>query len=234
MTHCPAGGAEVEMAELYVKPGNKERGWNDPPQFSYGLQTQTGGPKRTPLTKRVAAPQDGSPRAPTSETSGPPPVDHPPPSSKASRPPPMGTCPATGVEPPNSPAIESEALIEDVLRPLEEALEDCRAHTKKQVCDDISRRLALFQEQWAGGKLSVPVKKRMAILVQELSHHQWDAADDIHRSLMVDHVTEVSQWMVGVKRLIAEKRNLSSEEAKEEKSTVAPENQTIPGFQQSS
>ncbi|XP_007649171.1 steroid receptor RNA activator 1 isoform X2 [Cricetulus griseus] len=132
MTRCPAGGAEVEMAELYVKPGNKERGWNDPPQFSYGLQTQTGGPKRTPLTKRVAAPQDGSPRAPTSETSGPPSVGHPPPSSKASRPPPMGTCPATGVEPPSSPVPESEALMEDVLRPLEQALEDCRGHTKKQ------------------------------------------------------------------------------------------------------
>ncbi|EGW09247.1 steroid receptor RNA activator 1 isoform X1 [Cricetulus griseus] len=230
MTRCPAGGAEVEMAELYVKPGNKERGWNDPPQFSYGLQTQTGGPKRTPLTKRVAAPQDGSPRAPTSETSGPPSVGHPPPSSKASRPPPMGTCPATGVEPPSSPVPESEALMEDVLRPLEQALEDCRGHTKKQVYDDISRRLALLQEQWAGGKLSIPVKKRMALLVQELLHHHWDAADDIHRSLMVDHVTEVSQWMVGVKRLIAEKRSLSSEEAKEEKSTVTPENQTVLGF----
>lgn len=67
----------------------------------------------------------------------------------------------------------------------------------------------------------------------ELLHHQWDTADDIHRSLMVDHVTEVSQWMVGVKRLIAEKRSLSSEENKEEKSTVVPENQTIPGFQPS-
>lgn len=28
---------------------------------------------------------------------------------------------------------------------------------------------------------------------------------------MVDHVAEVSQWMVGVKRLIAETRNLSPE-----------------------
>lgn len=28
---------------------------------------------------------------------------------------------------------------------------------------------------------------------------------------MVDHVTEVSQWMVGVKRLIAETRNLKPE-----------------------
>uniref|UniRef100_A0A8C2UXH4 Steroid receptor RNA activator 1 n=1 Tax=Chinchilla lanigera TaxID=34839 RepID=A0A8C2UXH4_CHILA len=230
VTRCRAGGAEVEMAELYVKPGNKERGWNDPPQFSYGLQTQTGGPKRTPLTKRIAAPQDGSPR---SETSGPPPMGPPPPSSKALRLPPVGSCPASNVEPMGFPVTESEALIEDVLRPLEQALEDCHGHTRKQVCDDISRRLALLQEQWAGGKLSTPVKKRMALLVQELSSHRWDAADDIHRSLMVDHVTEVSQWMVGVKRLIAEKRSLSSEEeTNEEKSEVAAENQTIPGFQE--
>ncbi|KAM5301358.1 steroid receptor RNA activator 1 [Glossophaga mutica] len=220
------------MAELYVKPGNKERGWNDPPQFSYGLQTQAGGPKRSPLTKRVAAPQDGSPRVPTSETSpGPTSMGLPPPSSKSSRPPAMGTCPAPTVEPTDLPVTECETLLEDVLRPLEQALDDCHGHTKKQVCDDISRRLALLQEQWVGGKLSTPVKRRMALLVQELSNHRWDAADDIHRSLMVDHVTEVSQWMVGVKRLIAEKRSLSSEEmASEEKSTATTEeNQTTPG-----
>ncbi|XP_048187334.1 steroid receptor RNA activator 1 isoform X3 [Perognathus longimembris pacificus] len=121
------------MAELYVKPGNKERGWNDPPQFSYGLQTQAGGPKRTPLTKRVAAPQDGLPRVPTSEMSpGPPPIGPPPPSNKAPIPPPVGSCPASSVEPPSFPVVESEALMEDVLRPLEQALEDCRGHTKKQ------------------------------------------------------------------------------------------------------
>ncbi|XP_057589414.1 steroid receptor RNA activator 1 [Hippopotamus amphibius kiboko] len=221
------------MAELYVKPGNKERGWNDPPQFSYGLQTQAGGPKRAPLTKRVAAPQDGSPRVPTSETSpGAPPVGPPPLSSKAARPPVVGSCLPSSMESTNFPVVECEILLEDVLRPLEQALEDCRGHTKKQVCDDISRRLALLQEQWAGGKLSMPVKKRMALLVQELSSHQWDAADDIHRSLMVDHVTEVSQWMVGVKRLIAEKRSLSSEEeANEEKPiATAEQNQAVPGI----
>ncbi|XP_016021805.2 steroid receptor RNA activator 1 [Rousettus aegyptiacus] len=222
------------MAELYVKPGNKERGWNDPPQFSYGLQTQAGGPKRTPLTKRVAAPQDGAPRVPTSETSGVTPVGLPPPSSKASRPPPVGSCAASCVEPTDVPVTECETLLEDVLQPLEQALEDCQGHTEKQVFDDISRRLGLLREQWAGGKLSTPVKKRMALLVQELSNHRWDAADDIHRSLMVDHVTEVSQWMVGVKRLIAEKRSLSSEEeANGQKSTAtAEENQTVPGVRQ--
>ncbi len=28
-------------------------------------------------------------------------------------------------------------------------------------------------------------------------------ADEIHVALMVDHVSEVSRWMVGIKRLIA-------------------------------
>nr|XP_014126437.1 steroid receptor RNA activator 1 [Zonotrichia albicollis] len=50
----------------------------------------------------------------------------------------------------------------------------------------------------------------MNLLVQELQQQHWDAADEIHRSLMVDHVNEVSQWMVGVKRLIAETRDLPS------------------------
>lgn len=45
----------------------------------------------------------------------------------------------------------------------------------------------------------------------ELQLAHWEAADEIHRSLMVDHVTEVSQWMVGIKRLIAETRKLSPE-----------------------
>lgn len=44
-----------------------------------------------------------------------------------------------------------------------------------------------------------------------MSNKNWDKADEIHRALMVDYVNEVSQWMVGVKRLIAETRNLSPE-----------------------
>uniref|UniRef100_A0AAZ3S500 Uncharacterized protein n=1 Tax=Oncorhynchus tshawytscha TaxID=74940 RepID=A0AAZ3S500_ONCTS len=48
----------MEAEDLYIKPGNQERGWNDPPQFSYGLQTAAqGAPKRTPLNKRVPPPQ---------------------------------------------------------------------------------------------------------------------------------------------------------------------------------
>lgn len=49
-------------------------------------------------------------------------------------------------------------------------------------------------------------------VLAELQQQHWDAADEIHRSLMVDHVNEVSQWMVGVKRLIAETRDLPTKE----------------------
>ncbi|NXE28118.1 SRA1 protein, partial [Ardeotis kori] len=83
---------------------------------------------------------------------------------------------------------------------------------QKQVCDDIGRRLTVLGEAWAQGKLSAPVRKRMSLLVQELQQQHWDAADEIHRSLMVDHVNEVSQWLVGVKRLIAETRSLPAAE----------------------
>ncbi|XP_078450868.1 uncharacterized protein LOC144719022 isoform X2 [Lampetra planeri] len=50
-----AGGSET-MSEHFVKPGNLDRGWNDPPVFSFCTQnaTRRGG---TPLTKRVPPPQ---------------------------------------------------------------------------------------------------------------------------------------------------------------------------------
>ncbi|NXE09640.1 SRA1 protein, partial [Lophotis ruficrista] len=99
-----------------------------------------------------------------------------------------------------------------VLVPLREALDACRPTVRKQVCDDIGRRLTVLGEAWAQGKLSAPVRKRMSLLVQELQRQHWDTADEIHRSLMVDHVNEVSQWLVGVKRLIAETRSLPTTE----------------------
>ncbi|XP_023791924.1 steroid receptor RNA activator 1 [Cyanistes caeruleus] len=99
-----------------------------------------------------------------------------------------------------------------VLAPLRAALDACRATVQKQVCNDIGRRLTVLEDAWAQGKLSAPVRKRMSLLVQELQQQHWDAADEIHRSLMVDHVNEVSQWMVGVKRLIAETRQLPTGE----------------------
>ncbi|XP_023255430.1 steroid receptor RNA activator 1-like [Seriola lalandi dorsalis] len=136
------------MEDMYIKPGNQERGWNDPPQFSYGLQ-MAHGPQRNPLNKRAAPPASGK-----------------------------------------KPQLQT---------------------VKDQVCNDVAKRLRFLEDSWRSGRLSLPVRRRMDTLAQELQLGHWDAADEIHRSLMVDHVTEVSQWMVGVKRLIAETRMLSPE-----------------------
>ncbi|XP_010009099.1 PREDICTED: steroid receptor RNA activator 1, partial [Nestor notabilis] len=55
---------------------------------------------------------------------------------------------------------------DSVLAPLREALAACRPTVQKQVCDDIGRRLTVLGDAWAQGKLSVPGRKRMSLLVQ--------------------------------------------------------------------
>ncbi|KAG9490928.1 steroid receptor RNA activator 1 isoform X2 [Eleutherodactylus coqui] len=205
------------MADLYVKPGNQERGWNDPPQLSYGLQTAGGG-KRTPLNKRVPAPLQGSPTVPPAQSlpSSTPPMMPPPLPISNTGPPPLGQA-RSPLTIDNSKQCSREAQdevpvdVEDILAPLNQTLEACKDSIKTQVFTEIGRRLAVFKEMWSGGKLSTSVQKRMSLLVKELQNKNWDSADEIHRSLMVDHVNEVSQWMVGVKRLIAEARNLPQE-----------------------
>lgn len=203
------------MEDLYVKPGNQERGWNDPPQFSYGLQMARG-PQRNPLNKRATGP--GAP--PTATPSSNPMA---PPMCGVAPPPLTGRAPPEGVAtPPTGPmrsqrdadGSQSEPDVEAVMSVLNRALQACRSSVKAQVCNDVAKRLRLLEDSWRTGKLSLPVTRRMDTLSQELQTGNWDAADELHRSLMVDHVTEVSQWMVGVKRLIAETRNLSPEHLK--------------------
>ncbi|NXD76365.1 SRA1 protein, partial [Halcyon senegalensis] len=153
-----------------------------------------------------APPDPGS--APAASAASPP---------RALGPPPLGpVSPAPRAESgrPSAAAGPEECSVpaDTVLAPLREALAACRPTVQKQVCDDIGRRLTVLEDAWVQGKLSAPVRKRMSLLVQELQQQHWDTADEIHRSLMVDHVNEVSQWLVGVKRLIAETRSLPAAE----------------------
>ncbi|XP_041657538.1 steroid receptor RNA activator 1 isoform X2 [Cheilinus undulatus] len=208
------------MEDMYIKPGNQERGWNDPPQFSYGLQ-KARGPNKNLLNKRAApppaagsgpppmTPPSSGPLAPPPIGQAPPPLNPagPPPSCVAMPPPPSG--PVRCQTEADSSQSESEPDLEAVMSVLSGALAACRETVKVQVCNDVAKRLRLLEDSWRSGRLSLPVKRRMDCLSKELHSARWDSADDIHRSLMVDHVTEVSQWMVGVKRLIAETRNLT-------------------------
>uniref|UniRef100_A0A8C2HXG9 Steroid receptor RNA activator 1 n=1 Tax=Cyprinus carpio TaxID=7962 RepID=A0A8C2HXG9_CYPCA len=201
------------MSDRFVKPGNQEHGWNDPPQFSYGLQKDSGGLKRNLLNKRVHAPQftdSGSDmQSPAVAKLTPPRGMNPPPMDSSTQP---SVCPKTPSDGKIVVELQTEPSIEDVQEPLYGALNVCRHTVKKQICDDVERRLKLFEDMWRSGKLSPLVKHRMHRLSQDLKSKKWDAADEIHRGLMVDHVAEVSQWMVGVKRLIAEARSLNPEQ----------------------
>uniref|UniRef100_A0A8C6NMI2 Steroid receptor RNA activator 1 n=1 Tax=Nothobranchius furzeri TaxID=105023 RepID=A0A8C6NMI2_NOTFU len=174
--------------------GNQERGWNDPPQFSYSLQV-THGPQRKLLNKR--------PSPATASALIFLPLARPPADGVATPPPHAG--PMKGQR--GASSSQSEPELETVTLVLNKALDACRRAVKDQVCNDVAKRLRLLEESWRTDKLSLPVRRRMVLLA---SAGRWDSADDLHRSLMVDHVTEVSQWMVGVKRLIAETRQLKS------------------------
>lgn len=90
------GGCSVSsgLTAPFTAAGNQERGWNDPPQFSYGLQAQAGGSRRTPLTRRAPAPPAG---APPGQPRGAPPAPHP------ARPPPAAPGRALGAAPCRDP-----------------------------------------------------------------------------------------------------------------------------------
>ncbi|XP_029303149.1 steroid receptor RNA activator 1 [Cottoperca gobio] len=208
------------MEDMYIKPGNQERGWNDPPQFSYSLQMARG-PQRNLLNKRAAPPAalgtvsppppSTSPRAPPPSGVAPPPLHpaRPPPGCVAMPPPPLG--PIRSQREADSRQSESKPEVDGVMWALNRALAACRQTVKDQVCSDMAKRLRLLEDSWRAGRLSLSVRRRMDTLTLELQSGHWDSADEIHRSLMVDHVTEVSQWIVGVKRLIAETRKLNPE-----------------------
>lgn len=157
------------------------------------------------------APPSCSPLAPPPCGLAPPPLHpaRPPGGSVATPPPPLG--PVRSQKEADSSQSESEPDVEGVLLVLNRALAACRQTVRDQVCNDVAKRLRLLEDSWRSGRLSLPVRRRMDALSLELQAGRWDSADEIHRSLMVDHVTEVSQWMVGVKRLIAETRKLSPE-----------------------
>ncbi|XP_047463598.1 steroid receptor RNA activator 1 [Mugil cephalus] len=210
------------MEDMYVKPGNQERGWNDPPQFSYGLQMARG-PKRNPLNKRAAPPPAAGPDAqltapPIANPMAPPPCGIATPPPNPAGPPPGGLAtpprhmgPIRSQSEASTGQSEREPDVAAVMSSLNRALEACRHSVQAQVCNDVAKRLRLLEDSWRTGRLSLPVRRRMATLSLDLQSGLWDSADELHRSLMVDHVTEVGQWMVGVKRLIAETRNLSPE-----------------------
>lgn len=179
-------------------------------------------PKRNLLNKRVPYPQDGiKPQsAPSVTASAPPPTGPPVPSPlKASHSDDPAEASnkdyqkeAVGVNdtPKANPTCSPESLKEETLSNLDKAVAQCAPNMEKRKQDDVRKRLDVLKSVWEQGKLSLPVQQRMHELAVELLNGNHEKANALHISLMVDYVSEVSQWMLGIKHLI-----LAAQEAQE-------------------
>ncbi|CAD5120412.1 DgyrCDS8978 [Dimorphilus gyrociliatus] len=229
-----------------TRPGNDERGWNDPPMFLHtndGVQPSST-QKRTLLNKRVAYPgiTKVSDIDPVTKLQSTEPqmnvVLHPPASTTAL---PASVSPAAVLVPSFSPtetkgpsllnsglvvsspppecATKSQVTVPDfeddvqkynyITSTLQRFVNDCVAKGKSM--DEVSKRLITMQTMWKSDRLSVDVKDLMAKLTAALCCHKYEIAESVHLTLMMDHVSEVNQWMVGIKKLIQESKSLNED-----------------------
>lgn len=86
---------------------------------------------------------------------------------------------------------------------LKDVMSKCLGRAEKRVTDDVKKRVDALRTMWDQGKLSDAVQKKTFQLVSELHKGNFDQANTLHVSLMVDYASEVTPWMVGIKRLIS-------------------------------
>ncbi|CAG5134821.1 unnamed protein product [Candidula unifasciata] len=98
----------------------------------------------------------------------------------------------------------ADSLRKYTKRILHEMVDVCKDSIQGRSREDVQARLSLLDDQWRDGKLSEDAQIKLGCLASALKSNDLRQADSLHLSLMVDHISEVSQWMVGVKRLINE------------------------------
>jgi hypothetical protein len=87
---------------------------------------------------------------------------------------------------------------------LHQMVDICQVGIQGQAREDVQIRLGLMDDQWRDDKLSETTKVKLGCLASALKNSDIRQADRLHLTLMVDHLAEVSQWMIGVKRIVNE------------------------------
>ncbi|WAQ98182.1 SRA1-like protein [Mya arenaria] len=100
-------------------------------------------------------------------------------------------------------------LLKMTVKKLNEVLEGYSSILTKKVYEDITRKLEILQEKWPS--LSETVKVRVVQLALALSSGETDKASHLQLALVVDHIAEVNQWVMGVKRLIQQQQLANKE-----------------------
>ena len=183
------------------RPGNREKGWNDPPEFLHSsvvdADTTTASNKtKTVLNQRVAHNFDGKVQ---SQPNADQPKPNEPPKMTA---PPLG--PPLQAKPTETTAKPSEVdlvSLEEAERILTAKIQHLRDNGCKSG-DEIQKRVNMLISAWP--KLNLKVKELMGVLVKAIDANELEKANDIHVRLVLDFPSEVVQWMVGIKKLIYE------------------------------
>lgn len=199
--------------EQAVRAGNRERGWNDPPEFLHPEGSNTSSYTASKLNKRVAHSLDGTVQ-PTEVAISPSPVLTEPPVSSnidANKTAEDNTKVENKAESDEPKKVLSKEDIEKILKGCVQICQE--NNVGKRICDDILKRIKLFANSWT--KLNEAVKGKMGDLAQALEETQYPKANEFHIQLMMDYPSEVCQWMSGIKRLIHELTSIQSSKNQE-------------------
>ncbi|KJE97525.1 hypothetical protein CAOG_09079 [Capsaspora owczarzaki ATCC 30864] len=84
----------------------------------------------------------------------------------------------------------------------------------KKSHDDMKRRVGMLLAKCEADQLSASVAAVAQCLATQLTQGQFDQASETHIELVTKHFDEAGQWIVGVKRLISELRQVASQQAR--------------------
>ncbi|XP_033742947.1 steroid receptor RNA activator 1-like [Pecten maximus] len=111
----------------------------------------------------------------------------------------------------NSNISSEDELFEKVQQRIDNEFERCLPRLQGRAAEDVKRKLQILKENWKDKKLSKDVRGRIWDILQALENKDYDTAWERHLSLMVDFTAEVGQWLVAVKRIIHENREMKKE-----------------------
>ncbi|KAG1714005.1 Steroid receptor RNA activator 1 [Nymphon striatum] len=204
-----------------------DRAWNDPPTVAYNLpHSEKNTPQKRLLNKRVAYPQSSN-ISPNHESE----------SLKSGLTSPPLAAHLNPTEPPKSeatskqlnnnevliktkeiPNIDDSSLLEkssdemkaEIQKILEKCFESIKKNMEDRKSDDVRRKLDVFYKNWDECKLEPAIQHRMYFLCKEIEKENVDSADSMHLKLTMDYFSQVKSWMVAVKNIIYEMKQLNT------------------------
>ncbi|KAL7297580.1 hypothetical protein TKK_0009258 [Trichogramma kaykai] len=189
-------------------------GWNDPPSWAYTPAVKTTGPEAQPkrlLNKRVAYPLSSKPGESNLSST---PINE---SSLVNLPPPPNSIKLTSA--PHKPmlmptALQSNSSVSDVDCDNKEILPTVMGNLRSVLAklestkkEEIEKRLERMETMWNADGLNETVHKNLIELSSDLEKGDFEAADKLHISLMMNHTSMCSSWIPGIRQLIAEVKN---------------------------